>query len=69
VARLTRDVLVGPSFALTLLPRLALVLSAVLLVAGALFVLVERPCMRPGWPRELLAWWAARRAHAKGAAT
>jgi peptidoglycan/LPS O-acetylase OafA/YrhL len=53
-ALITRSVLPASTFALRLATQFLLIGPAVLLVAAAYFEIIERPCMRPDWPRLLM---------------
>ena len=44
------------SFALDYPILLTACLPAILIVSGLFFLLVERPCMNPAWPADLIAW-------------
>ncbi len=54
VGRFTVGVDASPHYPLHFLIQALLVLPAVLMVAALFFVLVERPCMVPDWPRRLV---------------
>lgn len=41
--------------------QVALILPALLLVCTAFYLLIERPCMRPDWPRRLMAFFRPER--------
>jgi peptidoglycan/LPS O-acetylase OafA/YrhL len=45
------------NFALEFLWQALLLLPPLLLVCAVFFVLIERPCMRPDWPRRLFAFF------------
>ena len=67
VGRFTGALASASSYEATLLLQLVVFVPAVLMVCGTLFVMVERPCMRPTWPRDLLTWWRHRRRANSGA--
>jgi peptidoglycan/LPS O-acetylase OafA/YrhL len=50
----TERVLIGSAYELRLAIQFALMTPVVLLISGLYFRLVERPCMRPDWPKRLL---------------
>jgi peptidoglycan/LPS O-acetylase OafA/YrhL len=56
VARFTKHISESAPYWIHLLIQFALVGSAVVLVCGLYFVLLEKPCMRRDWPQRL---WAA----------
>lgn len=55
VGPLTLRATFGTDFTLNFLLQLLLLSVPILLVGGAFFVLVERPCMDPRWPQKLWA--------------
>jgi peptidoglycan/LPS O-acetylase OafA/YrhL len=62
--RLTRRWIMPSSLALSYLIQVVFLGAGIYLFCTAYFVLVERPCMDPNWPRKLGAWfsnWASPR--------
>jgi peptidoglycan/LPS O-acetylase OafA/YrhL len=59
--RLTDSIQVKSSYALTLIAQSLLLVPVVLVICAALFLLVERPCMRKDWPARTMA--ATKRAY------
>jgi peptidoglycan/LPS O-acetylase OafA/YrhL len=53
--KFTRHWVVPSSFVLSFLIQAALLAPCIYLFCTAYFVLIERPCMDPNWPRQLLA--------------
>lgn len=53
--KFTRHGIIPSSFVLSYLIQVALLVPCVYLVGTAYFVLIERPCMDPNWPRKLIA--------------
>jgi peptidoglycan/LPS O-acetylase OafA/YrhL len=53
VKHLTAPLHIGQNFWAYYLLQCALIIPVVLLLCGAFFVLIERPCMDPTWPRKL----------------
>ena len=47
---------VSLSFGSRLTIQLIIIAPAILVFAGAFFVIIERPCMQPDWPRRLKDW-------------
>ena len=64
-ALLTKHVLSTSSYSIRLLTQFLLIGPAVLLVAAAYFVFIERPCMAQDWPR-LVKRVVSRRVNANG---
>lgn len=56
VGRFTRRISFGHLYWVHLLIQLVLVGSAILVICGLYFVMLEKPCMRRGWPRRLRAY-------------
>jgi peptidoglycan/LPS O-acetylase OafA/YrhL len=61
LGRLTERVLASTPFTERLMVQFVLMTPFVLLVCGLYFRLIERPCMRPNWPRELKACIGSKR--------
>lgn len=59
VLPLTRPAVLPGGATVNLLFQGLLATPIVLGVSGVFFALVERPCMRPGWPQRLLSSWRA----------
>jgi peptidoglycan/LPS O-acetylase OafA/YrhL len=62
--KLTRRWIIPSSFALSYLIQVVLLGVCIYLFCTAYFVLIERPCMDPNWPRKLIARfsnWSSRR--------
>jgi peptidoglycan/LPS O-acetylase OafA/YrhL len=57
---LFRKVIIGSSFPLTLLLQTALLSIGVLGISSVYFLLIEKPCMQPGWPKLAAKWVQAR---------
>jgi peptidoglycan/LPS O-acetylase OafA/YrhL len=53
VGRLTKGIAEGSAYWLYLLVQLALLGASILVVCGLYFVVLEKPCMRPDWPRQV----------------
>jgi peptidoglycan/LPS O-acetylase OafA/YrhL len=53
--RRTRPLLNGPPVS-AMLARVVIVLPVVVLAGTLFFVLVEKPCMNPAWPKTLVVW-------------
>jgi peptidoglycan/LPS O-acetylase OafA/YrhL len=53
--KLTRRWIIPSSFVLSYLIQVVLLGACIYLFCTAYFVLIERPCMDPNWPRKLLA--------------
>ncbi|HUJ49698.1 MAG TPA: acyltransferase [Bryobacteraceae bacterium] len=60
LGNLTEGLTLGQPFALRLAVQLLLMTPALLVISGLYFRLVERPCMRPHWPRELWGYVTGR---------
>jgi peptidoglycan/LPS O-acetylase OafA/YrhL len=56
-ALVTRSVLPSSPYALRLVTQFLIIFPAVLAVTAVYFVAIERPCMRPDWPRRLMSWF------------
>lgn len=56
VGRVLKPVVIGSHFASRVALAAMLLVPAILIVTTVFFVLVERPCMDPRWPRKLLDW-------------
>jgi len=54
--RFTRHWVIPSNFALSYLIQVALLGAGIYLFCTAYFVLIERPCMDPNWPRKFVAW-------------
>ncbi len=63
VARFTKSVSEGAPYWIHLLVQFAAVGSAVVLICGLYFVVLEKPCMRRDWPRRLWTALSARIPH------
>jgi peptidoglycan/LPS O-acetylase OafA/YrhL len=65
-ARFTRRFITPSSLTLSYLVQLVLLGTCIYLFCTAYFILIERPCMDPNWPRKLLAKFSGptRRNHA-----
>lgn len=50
-------------FVLRLVIQGCLIAPIVILISGIFFILIERPCMRPDWPRRLVNWIRPGRRH------
>ena len=61
IALKTRAILPSSSYALRLVTQFLVVFPAVLAVSAVYFVIIERPCMRPDWPRRLMLWFRRHR--------
>jgi peptidoglycan/LPS O-acetylase OafA/YrhL len=64
VFRLTRRWIIPSSLVLSYLIQVVLLGACIYLFCTGYFVLIERPCMDPNWPRKLVAWfssWSSRR--------
>jgi peptidoglycan/LPS O-acetylase OafA/YrhL len=57
VGRVARHFLVGTSFSARLAIEAVIAIPAVLAVTIVFFVLLERPCMNPAWPTEIVRRW------------
>jgi peptidoglycan/LPS O-acetylase OafA/YrhL len=55
-ARFTRRLIVPSNFPLTYLIQAILLVACIYLVSTAYYILIERPCMDPNWPRKLASW-------------
>ncbi len=51
---------VGNVFGINLAVQAVLLLPIVLAVSAVGFLLLEKPCMNPQWPQQLVAWWKNR---------
>ena len=54
--RATKHVTLSDDFTINVLTQLVLLVPIVLLVSGAYFLAIERPCMRRDWPSRI---WSA----------
>jgi peptidoglycan/LPS O-acetylase OafA/YrhL len=54
--KFTRHWVVPSNFVLSYLIQVALLGTGIYLFCTAYFVLIERPCMDPNWPRKLIQW-------------
>jgi len=58
--KVTLHAVFGGNLSVELLVQLALVGPVVVVAGAAFFVLIERPCMNPRWPQDLVGWFADR---------
>jgi peptidoglycan/LPS O-acetylase OafA/YrhL len=65
VLRFTKDLRAGSGFDAYFVLQALLYIPIMMLVSGAFFVLVERPCMRRDWPQRLADRLLRRRAEAQ----
>jgi len=56
LARFTRHLVLTDRFDVNVAVQLTILGPVVLVLSAIFFVLVERPCMRPDWPRQLADW-------------
>ena len=54
--RVTQHVQFVRTFWINTVLQYALVAPAILFVSGAFYLALEKPCMNPNWPRQLVAW-------------
>lgn len=66
LARFTRGLAVTDRFDVNVAVQFLVLVPAVLVLSAAFFALVERPCMRPDWPRRAEAWLRGRTREAFG---
>ena len=69
IGRLSLRIPSPPSYSTALLMMLFLFVPGVLIVSGAFFLSVERPCMEPEWPSKLASWLRRRDTSATEPAT
>jgi peptidoglycan/LPS O-acetylase OafA/YrhL len=61
LTRLTSGISLHQGYIYDLFLQLMILLPVVLVVCGAFFLLVEKPCMDKHWPQKLMAWWRSRK--------